>query len=273
MDAGGSRHTVDRRHRRADAGDDNGGGRCVDDERATSMAMEVRCRWRWTAWIDVRGVRLTSAVGEVVAGRRCAMVAVGIFAAGWWQADEATAGTGDGGRGVLHRRWSTVAIRLTSGGAAAGIDDGWLGSIDRSLTCDGDEGSGDRRRARRRGRGLRRPDLAAVVDVDLRLRWIWDGLDLVVMMDSLDCPTRCSSSVGFSIEDSAFVVVVAVVDVGIFFGRRRAEQHRQVMAAALMGSSALIGPRLCNSSTTAMAIAFHGDGGAPYRCSMDVPHS
>ncbi|KAL5973061.1 hypothetical protein ACLOJK_039868 [Asimina triloba] len=45
MDAGGNRHTVDGLRRQADAGDNNGGGRCVDDRRATSMAMDDLDRW------------------------------------------------------------------------------------------------------------------------------------------------------------------------------------------------------------------------------------
>ncbi|KAL5996828.1 hypothetical protein ACLOJK_007750 [Asimina triloba] len=218
------------------------------------------------------GVAL-SAVGKVTAGGRCVVVVVGIFATGQVQADEAAAGAGDGGSGVVRRQGLTVVIRLASGDAAAGIDDG--------LADDEDECSDlkwvlirrGRRQARRRRRGLRRPDLAALVDVDLRLRWIWDGLDLVVMMDRLDYPTGCSPSMGFTVVDAAFVVVMVVVDVGIVVGRHWAEQRRWAMAVTLMGSEHRIGPCL-NSSPAASMVMVENHTGAPrvyhirYMCSL-----
>ncbi|KAL6000128.1 hypothetical protein ACLOJK_034806, partial [Asimina triloba] len=85
------------------------------DELMLATTMEVvgawttdaRRQWRWKAWID-GGVGLTSAAGVVVVGGQCAMVAVGIFVAGRWQANEAQrvqameAATSSGGSG---RRW------------------------------------------------------------------------------------------------------------------------------------------------------------------------
>ncbi|KAL6008513.1 hypothetical protein ACLOJK_034025 [Asimina triloba] len=41
------------------------------------------------------------------------------------------------------------------------------------------------------------PRVAVVIDVDLRPRRIWDGLNAVVMMDDLDGPTGYSPSVDF----------------------------------------------------------------------------
>ncbi|KAL6004975.1 hypothetical protein ACLOJK_005534 [Asimina triloba] len=60
---------------------------------------------------------------DAVNSGRSAVVAVSVFTAGRWQADEAAASAGDGGNGVVRRRWSTVAIGLASGDAAAGTDD------------------------------------------------------------------------------------------------------------------------------------------------------
>ncbi|KAL6004974.1 hypothetical protein ACLOJK_005533 [Asimina triloba] len=80
--------------------------------------------------------------GGIVGSGQSVVVAVDIFAAGQWQADEAAAGAGDGGSGVVQRWWSTVAIGLASISAATGTDDGWPGSTDLGLAGYGDEGSG-----------------------------------------------------------------------------------------------------------------------------------
>ncbi|KAL5999186.1 hypothetical protein ACLOJK_040636 [Asimina triloba] len=65
------------------------------------------------------------------------------------QQGQSTAVTsGDGCGGVGRWQWPTVSIGLTSGGAAAGTDDGRPRSTDLGLAGDGDEGSnvGENRR-------------------------------------------------------------------------------------------------------------------------------
>ncbi|KAL5986448.1 hypothetical protein ACLOJK_014781 [Asimina triloba] len=100
-------------------------------------------------------------------------------------------------------------------------------------------------------------DLAVVVDVDLRPRWIWDGLDAMIMMDDLDCPTGHSSSVGFAGDVAAFIFSVVCSFAGVVDGNDCWLWLHLAIMSIMRGSM---------SPVAAIAAALHGDG-APYRCS------
>ncbi|KAL5977720.1 hypothetical protein ACLOJK_039248 [Asimina triloba] len=126
-----------------------------------------------------------------------------------------------------------------SGAALSTVGDGWPGSTDPGLADDGDEADGcgrNRRRdelgkktigtvldlkwvmteagwrwVRRRRRSLRRPDLVAMVDVDLRPRWIWVGLDVAGMIDGLDGFIEVRHRWVFIEEDDGVVLTILTV--------------------------------------------------------------
>ncbi|KAL6001305.1 hypothetical protein ACLOJK_007038 [Asimina triloba] len=110
------------------------------------------------------------------------------------------------------------------------------------------------------------PRVATVIDVDLRPRRIWDGLDAAIMMDDLDGPTGCSPSVGFASDVAAFVFSV----VGGFSGV--VDDNSCWLWLRLAVVSIVRGLIHRSDPTLEVAAAFNVDGGAPYRCSMGVTH-
>ncbi|KAL6001205.1 hypothetical protein ACLOJK_006937, partial [Asimina triloba] len=135
---------------------------------------------------------------------------------------KASALGGDGCGGV------TVGAEASGGRSTALSAAGFRqpGSTDPGLAGDRDEADGYEQNQLRDelekkmigARSLRRPDLAAVVDVNLRPRRIWDGLDVVNMIDDLDCPTRHSPSVGFVGNVAAFIFSVVSGFAGVVDG-------------------------------------------------------
>ncbi|KAL5986479.1 hypothetical protein ACLOJK_014812 [Asimina triloba] len=139
---------------------------------------------------------------------------------GLLRADDAGEASGDAGD-------QTMGLARSG---CRGQHDGWPGSSDSGLAGDNDEAVGfvgidvrmtmvpskfeighDRRRMKVESSVTEEMSLlrvATVINVGLRPRWIWDGLDLMVMMDGLDGSTRYSPSVGFDKDDDGVVLTV-----------------------------------------------------------------
>ncbi|KAL5985611.1 hypothetical protein ACLOJK_027597 [Asimina triloba] len=115
-------------------------------------------------------------------------------------------GMASGGGVVAGSASGGIGLTSGEGGAAkGGTGDGRPGSTDLGLAGDDDESGfemgNDRRRMKVESSATEEasmPRVAAVIDVGLRPRRIWDGLDAAIMMDYLDGPIGYSLSVGFA---------------------------------------------------------------------------
>ncbi|KAL5994240.1 hypothetical protein ACLOJK_035112 [Asimina triloba] len=92
------------------------------------------------------------------------------------------------------------------------------------------------------------PRVAAVIDVGLRPRRIWDGLNATIIMDDLDGPTGYSLLVGFD-------------GMKLPLSSSSSTHAGGAAGSTTSGGCGGIGAA---SPRAAMAAALDGDGGAPY---------
>ncbi|KAL5988690.1 hypothetical protein ACLOJK_026790 [Asimina triloba] len=182
------------------------------------------------------------------------------------RAEAASGGTGRGGR---CRQRATTSGGSRQRVATSAVDDGRHEMV-RSEFEMGD----DRKRMKVESSAMKEtslPRVATVINVSLRPQRIWDGLDVVVMIDDLDGFTEVRRRWVRHEEDDGVVLTVGTAMGGHCRmshggGRQARRQHH----FAGVRSSNQTPP--WRSPAAAMAAAFNVDGGAPYLCSMGVPH-